>query len=121
MRTVGTPDEANAPLVVDPDAVLSDPVTSQAFQPVSGWAAEVLQRVRRVQEKQLPMRVTLDLGCQPGDPLSLEDPPRQGVPEAADHDGRLCKATSNVKRHYSGTGRRNACRRPSPIWRSTPT
>jgi hypothetical protein len=104
VRTVGTPDEADAPLVVDSDAVLSSPVASQAFQPVSRWAPEVLQCVRRVQEEQLPVGLALDVGCQPGHPLSLKDPPRQGVPEAADHDGRLWHATSNVKRYYPSAG-----------------
>jgi hypothetical protein len=45
------------------------------------------------------MRLALHLGSQPRNPLSFEDPPRQGVPEAADHGGRLWHAVSNVKRY----------------------
>lgn len=104
VRTIGAPDEADAPLVVDSDAVLSRPVASQAFQSVSGRAPQVLQNTRRVQEEELPVGLALDVGCQSGYPLPLEDPPRQGVPEAADHAGRLRHANSNVKRYYSSAG-----------------
>jgi hypothetical protein len=104
VRTVGAPDEADAPLVVDSNTVLSSPVASQAFQPVSGRAPQILQNTRRVQEEQLPVSLALDVGCQPGRPLSLEDPPRQGVPEAADHGGRLWHGDSNVKRYYLSAG-----------------
>jgi hypothetical protein len=87
--TVGTPDEADAPLVVDPDAVLSSPVASQALEPVPWRAPQVLQGARRVQEEKLAVRLALEVGCQTRNPLSLEDPLRQGIPEAADDGGRL--------------------------------
>jgi len=48
--------------------------------------------------------LALDVGCQPRDALALKDPPRQGIPKAADHDGKLWHATSNVKRYYSSMG-----------------
>jgi hypothetical protein len=34
------PPEAYPVLVVDPDAVLSGPITPEAFQPVSGWRSK---------------------------------------------------------------------------------
>jgi hypothetical protein len=35
------PNEAKPPLIVDPDAVLSFPVTTQCFQMVAGWCCEI--------------------------------------------------------------------------------
>jgi hypothetical protein len=46
------------------------------------------------------VRLALYLRSQPWDSLSFENPPRQGVPEAADHGGRLWRPDSNVKRYY---------------------
>jgi hypothetical protein len=89
VRTVRPPDETETPLVVDPNAVLSIPVASQALQAVPRRAPQVIQGVRRVQEKKLPVRLALDVCCQPQGSLSFEDPLRQGVPKAADHRERL--------------------------------
>ncbi len=50
------------------------------------------------------MRLALHSGSQPRAPLSFEDPPRHGVPEASDHDGGLWHAYNNVNRYYSGAG-----------------
>lgn len=117
VRTIGAPDEADPPLVVDSNAVLSSPIASQAFQPVPGRAPQIPQDIRRVQEEQLPVSLALDVGCQPRRPLPLENPPRQGVPEAADHGGRLWYANNNVKRYYPSAGQQvlAAARAPAGV------
>lgn len=104
MRSVRAPDEANSPLVVDSDAVLSGAVASEALQSVPRRTPEIFQRGGRIQEEKLPVRLALYLRSEPWDPLSFENPPRQGVPEAADHGGRLWRPDSNVKRYYQGAG-----------------
>jgi hypothetical protein len=43
------PSEADSPLVVDPNAVLSCPVSLQALQPVAWGHSEVLYAFRRVE------------------------------------------------------------------------
>jgi hypothetical protein len=43
------PPEADSPLVVDPDAVLARTITSQVFQAVPWWKAQILQALRRIQ------------------------------------------------------------------------
>jgi len=43
-----TPDEADSPLVVDPDAVLPFAIPLQLFQPIPGRHSEVLERTRAV-------------------------------------------------------------------------
>jgi len=36
-RIAGIPPKADAPLVVDPNAVLPGPVASEAFEPIRRW------------------------------------------------------------------------------------
>src|SRR5579859_2348632 len=55
VRVALAPNEANAKLVVDADAMLSASVTPQLLQTVAGRAAKIVQRHRRVQQKQLPL------------------------------------------------------------------
>ena len=100
VRSIRSPDEADSPLVVDTNAVLSGPVASESLQSVARWASQVVQGVGRIQHEKLPVRLALDLGPQAGNPLTFEDPPRQGGPKAADHAARLSCAASNVKRYY---------------------
>jgi hypothetical protein len=47
------PNEAYSPLIVDPDAVLSFPVSTQRFQPVRRWNTQVVYRSSIVQHPEL--------------------------------------------------------------------
>lgn len=53
MRFALAPDEADAPTVVDPDAVLAYPVALESFEMVAGGTAKILQPPGRVQVQQL--------------------------------------------------------------------
>jgi hypothetical protein len=44
MRITLFPNEANPPLVVDPDAMLSTAVPFKSFQPIARWHLQVLHR-----------------------------------------------------------------------------
>ena len=104
MCSIGAPDEADPPLVVDTNAVLSGPVMSEPLQSVSRWASQIFQGVGCVQHEKLPVRLTLNFGSQPGNPLTFEDPPRERVPKAADHAIKLSSCDNNGKRYYHGAG-----------------
>jgi len=54
------PNEAETPLVVDPDTVLSRSVTVQCFQAISRRRRQVSQSCRAVQLPKLPARDVLD-------------------------------------------------------------
>jgi hypothetical protein len=56
MRIAVAPSEADAPLVIDPNAVGSRPATLQQFELVSRRNAEILQPQRLMQEQQLSPR-----------------------------------------------------------------
>src|SRR5690606_37452422 len=59
-RTSVRPAEADAPLVVDPDAVLAFPVTLQLFQPVARGRRQITQFSRRLQQGQFALRNLAD-------------------------------------------------------------
>ena len=79
------PPEADAPLVVDADAVLAGPIASQFLEAVGGWNAEVKETGRGVENDELAERNSLEVRRQPTGPLSLEEAFSIDVPEAADH------------------------------------
>jgi hypothetical protein len=56
IRIAIAPDEAEPPLVVDPDAVLSDPIAREGFQVVAWWLPEILEPDRRGQRPELATR-----------------------------------------------------------------
>ena len=47
------PDEADAPLVIYPDAVLADAIASQRFQSIGGWHSHIIQSFRAMELHQL--------------------------------------------------------------------
>jgi hypothetical protein len=55
-----TPSEADAPLIVDADTVLSFAVTFECFQPVAGRNAEIVEARRRRQHLEFPPSRALD-------------------------------------------------------------
>lgn len=79
------PAEAEAPLIVDADAVLASPVTFQCFQPVAGRSAQIVQAPRLVQQHQFPPRHLLDLRRQPPRCFIIEQSPGFRAGETANH------------------------------------
>ena len=55
------PAEADAPLVIDADAVLAVPVTLQRFESITRRGAQIVQPPRLVQQQQFPPRDPLNL------------------------------------------------------------
>src|SRR5262245_58739344 len=80
-----SPNEADPPLVVDPDAVLARPVRRQRLQPVAGRHREVGQPPRLVEVAELPPRGRLDLEREAPRALAAPDPLGLASPERADH------------------------------------
>jgi hypothetical protein len=50
-----SPDEAQAPLVVDSNAVLPRAISLQGFEPVSGKRSEIFERARAMKHFELPL------------------------------------------------------------------
>lgn len=51
-----TPHKNNPPLTVDPDRMLTAPVATQRFEPISGRSVQVVQLHSRMQHHQLSTR-----------------------------------------------------------------
>jgi len=55
------PFEANAPLIIDANAMLTAPTAVQGLEPVARWNAQILEPFRCVKGEKLGPRSTLDL------------------------------------------------------------
>src|ERR1700754_2951626 len=88
------PGEADPPLVVDPDAVLTLAVTPENLQPVAGWRPEIVEVHRGVEVAQLPERRSEYSGVVRPDTLALPEPLGVPVPERPDH-------ASSITRHVN--------------------
>jgi hypothetical protein len=56
-----SPPEADAPLLVDANAVLVCPVSTEAFQSVSRWNPEVPDCIRSINQQELAVRPSLHI------------------------------------------------------------
>ena len=57
-----SPDETDAPLVIDPDGVLAPTVAGQRFKPVCWWRAQVVEIARGMGHVELSQRLLLTHG-----------------------------------------------------------
>ena len=55
------PDEADAPLLIDADTVLSLPVIFQRFEPIAWWYLQVVKNCRPVQLRKLAQSRSFDV------------------------------------------------------------
>ena len=80
----GIPDEADTPLIVDPDGMLPSPTPCEPFQTIPWWRAQILQPLGGVEHVELSYR---DLGDASQAPRRVTFEQRSGrlVPETLDH------------------------------------
>ena len=84
------PFEANAPLIVDPDAVLPVAIAVQGFEMVPGKSRKVAQRSCRLEAVELQARGALETGeCL--DALTGCKSARALVPVADDHERKFTR------------------------------
>jgi hypothetical protein len=55
------PSEADTPLIINPNAHLSCPVSFQSFEPITGWIAQVLNRGRGIELTEFAKRPILNV------------------------------------------------------------
>jgi hypothetical protein len=79
------PAEADSPLVVDPNAVLSCAASREALQTVPGRDAQLPQSLGRIQEEELAVGSSLHIRWQLAPPHPFKDPPRFRVSEGPNH------------------------------------
>ena len=85
------PDEADPPLVVDANAVLTGAASFQKFEPVDGWSCQIHELFRLVDLAQLPLRHSLDVRTEPTSKPTFEQRCRVAI-------GKRTRRVLNVKR-----------------------
>src|SRR5690625_3266913 len=86
LRSGVGPHEADPPLVVDPDAVLSGPITLERLETVAGRDSEVFERLCGPHLTQLAQRDAMDLRIDGPHALTTPQPFGRLVAERPDHE-----------------------------------
>ena len=80
------PYEADSPLIVDANAVLSPSVTAKRFQAISGRYAQIGKLLSRIDYEKLFASSSLNLWRETTDGETCEDRSRTSVAKAPDHE-----------------------------------
>jgi hypothetical protein len=83
------PHEADAPLVVDPDAVLPRAAASEQLEAVPGRDSQVREQRRGIQLHELAERHALQLWWKSTASLAPEEPLGVAIAEAPDHGASI--------------------------------
>ena len=73
-RIFALPPETNAPLVIDPNAMLAFAIHFQRFQMIARWNSQIVQTPRLADQKQFPPRHSLNLRRQPSRRFIVKQP-----------------------------------------------
>jgi hypothetical protein len=92
------PSEADPPLVVDPDAVLSFPIAGKLLQTIPGRNSQVAQRISRVEHEELPQGRAVNTLRKAPRALAIEDSLGLRVSKAPNHGPIVTCCVNNVKR-----------------------
>ena len=98
VRVAAFPPKADAPLVVDANAVLTRAIAFQLFQPVARRQPKVLQLNRDVDESELAEHGAPEVGRKPPDGLAAPESLGVSVREALDHPGIITRRVITRKR-----------------------
>jgi hypothetical protein len=94
--TVVMPDKTDAPLVVDPDAVLPKALTLEGLELIAWWNPQTRQFGRGMQLQEFAPCQALDVP-EPGHGLAVEKHFRVSTSERTDHASIVFRQTESVK------------------------
>ena len=94
-----SPAEADPPLIVDPDAVLTPPIPGQLFKAISGRNSQIGQSIGGVKHEELLQSRAVDVLRELSRAFTLEDPFGLWVFEAPNHTIIIMRRVNNVKRY----------------------
>lgn len=101
VRVAVAPPKADAPLIVDANAVLPDAIATEFFQSIAGGYPQVGQLLSGIQDEKLAERDVLQGWGPASYHLAVEQSFRVAVAEAADHSGNITRYVIIVKRYES--------------------
>ena len=99
-RTRRGPHETYPPLVIDPDAVLTDSVSPEGLQPVTRRHSKLVECLDGIQQPQLDERLPVETRIKALDALPLEQSLSVAIGEGDDHALKVYRGallTPNVK------------------------
>jgi hypothetical protein len=85
-RSGSSPPEADPPLVVDPDAVLTGPISTESLEPIPRRHPQIVEGLRSIDDQQLPIRHPLQIRAESPHALTPPDPFRVRIRERLDHN-----------------------------------
>ena len=80
------PAEADAPLVIDANAMLASAIARQSFQPIGRWNPQIVQALSDIELYQLAPRKAVQFGGKVAQELALKEPLGVLVAEGLDHE-----------------------------------
>jgi hypothetical protein len=92
---------ANPPLIVYPDTVLTPPIPGQLFQPVPRRNSKIGQSIGGIEYEELFQCTAVDVPRELSRAFALEDPLGLWVVEAPNHSIIVTRRVNNVKRYVS--------------------
>jgi hypothetical protein len=100
IRCAILPAETDAPLVIDPNAMLAHAVADELLESVARRDAQILERLGGIHSDELAEHGAPELRGVAAHRFTGKEPLRGSVAEALDHWGNLTRRVSNVKRYY---------------------
>lgn len=98
-RACGSPVEADSPLVVDTNAVLSFSVAMESFESIPGRRSEVIDGFGSIENQQLAVRGPLQGGSELSYMVPFPDVFGAFVCERPDHATSITRSINNCKRY----------------------
>jgi hypothetical protein len=93
------PPETHTPPIVDANAIFARSVACELLEAIARRKAQILERLRRIDEEQFAESDALELAVQPLDALPPKEPLGLIVPKAPDHKIlMIAPCANNVKR-----------------------
>lgn len=94
-RTSGCPDKADAPLIVNSDAVLPIACSVQLFEVVAGWNSKVTEGLGGVKNQELAVCSSLKVSAELADVSAFPHGVGSSVRERLDHGESITRCVTN--------------------------
>ena len=94
------PLKADAPLIIDPNTVLSSAIALELLQSIAGRGSEIFERFSSIHDDQFPEHGPLQFRRVSPHRLAEKQAFCVPVTEALDHSMKLALGERNVKRYY---------------------
>lgn len=99
IRVTRAPYEADAPLVVDADAVLLVSIPAEPFETIPGWNSKVVEAASSIDHPEFPQSRALEIRGPSPDRVSIEESLGVSVAKTPNHEQMITDRGNNGKRY----------------------